>query len=137
MATLNIKHLPDGLYRKLRARARRQRRLQLLDRDLVQILVEQDKPLPISDDQLIVRFLVGPAKFAGTLKHKLPTRCRRCFGTRSRALARANTLDEVSARAIGLRQKASQLIERRRLRVGRKHSREKQHCTQSIKHQRP
>ena len=26
MATLNVKNLPDGLYRKLRARAKRQRR---------------------------------------------------------------------------------------------------------------
>jgi plasmid stability protein len=26
MATLNIKHLPDGLYKKLQARARRERR---------------------------------------------------------------------------------------------------------------
>ena len=38
MATLNIKNLPDALYRKLQARARRERRS--VAREVTQILVD-------------------------------------------------------------------------------------------------
>jgi len=38
MATLNVKNLPDALYRKLRARARRQRRS--IAQEVTQILSE-------------------------------------------------------------------------------------------------
>ena len=75
-------------------RARRQRRLQLLDRHLVQILVEQHQALPICNDQLLVRFFVGPTKFAGTLKNKLPTRCRQFAAWRP--LLERDALNEVS-----------------------------------------
>lgn len=48
MATLNIKNLPDGLYRKLQARARRERRsvAQEVTRILADAL-ETPKPLSI------------------------------------------------------------------------------------------
>lgn len=48
MATLNIKNLPDGLYRKLQARARRERRsvAQEVTRILTDAL-ETPKPLSI------------------------------------------------------------------------------------------
>ncbi len=48
MATLNIKNLPDGLYRKLRARAKRERRS--VAQEVTQILsavLEAPKPLSI------------------------------------------------------------------------------------------
>jgi plasmid stability protein len=38
MATLNVKNLPDGLYRKLQARAKRERRS--VAQEITQILVE-------------------------------------------------------------------------------------------------
>jgi plasmid stability protein len=50
MATLNVKNLPDGLYRKLQARARRQRRS--VAQEVTQILsdtLETPKPLSILD----------------------------------------------------------------------------------------
>jgi plasmid stability protein len=48
VATLNVKNLPDGLYRKLQARARRQRRS--VAQELTQILndvLETPEPLSI------------------------------------------------------------------------------------------
>ncbi len=48
MATLNVKNLPDGLYRKLQARARRERRS--VAQEVTQILsdaLETSKPLSI------------------------------------------------------------------------------------------
>lgn len=51
MATLNVKNLPDGLYRKLQARARRQRRS--VAQELTQILSEVlETPKPLSILQL-------------------------------------------------------------------------------------
>lgn len=50
MATLNIKNLPDGLYRKLRARARRERRS--ISQEATRILeqaVEEAEPLSLLD----------------------------------------------------------------------------------------
>ena len=52
MATLNIKNLPDALYRKLRARARRQHRS--VAQEVTHILsqaVESPEPLTITDLQ--------------------------------------------------------------------------------------
>ena len=47
MATLNIKSFPDALYRRLQARARRQRRS--LAQEVIQILGEAlGKPQPLS-----------------------------------------------------------------------------------------
>ena len=48
MATLNVKNLPDGLYRKLQARAKRERRS--VAQQVAQILsaaLESPKPLSI------------------------------------------------------------------------------------------
>jgi plasmid stability protein len=48
MATLNVKNLPDGLYRKLQARAKRQRRS--VAQEVTQILaeaLETSKPVSI------------------------------------------------------------------------------------------
>ncbi|CAN5256903.1 hypothetical protein BH18GEM1_BH18GEM1_07620 [soil metagenome] len=50
MATLNIKNLPDALYRKLRARARRERRS--ISQEATHILeraVEEPQPLSLLD----------------------------------------------------------------------------------------
>jgi len=52
MATLNIKNLPDGLYRKLQARAKRERRS--VAQEVTQILsaaLEAPKPLSILELQ--------------------------------------------------------------------------------------
>jgi plasmid stability protein len=52
MATLNVKNLPDGLYRKLQARAKRQRRS--VAQEVTQILseaLETPKPVSILDLQ--------------------------------------------------------------------------------------
>lgn len=52
MATLNVKNLPDGLYRKLQARAKRQRRS--VAQEVTQILsdaVETPKPVSILELQ--------------------------------------------------------------------------------------
>jgi plasmid stability protein len=52
VATLNIKKLPDGLYRKLQARAKRQRRS--VAQEVTQILseaLEVSKPLSILELQ--------------------------------------------------------------------------------------
>lgn len=52
MATLNVKNLPDALYRKLQARARRQRRS--IAQEVTQILsdaLEAAKPLSILELQ--------------------------------------------------------------------------------------
>lgn len=47
MATLNVKNLPDGLYRKLQTRARRQRRS--VAQEVIQLLNEAlDAPKPVS-----------------------------------------------------------------------------------------
>jgi plasmid stability protein len=47
VATLNIKNLPDGLYRKLQARARRQRRS--VAQEVTQILADAlERPKPLS-----------------------------------------------------------------------------------------
>lgn len=47
MATLNVKNLPDGLYRKLQARAKRQRRS--VAQEVTQILSEAlESPTPLS-----------------------------------------------------------------------------------------
>ena len=47
MATLNVKNLPDSLYRQLQARAKRERRS--VARELTQILVEAlETPKPLS-----------------------------------------------------------------------------------------
>ncbi len=47
MATLNIKNLPDGLYRKLQARARRERRS--VAQEVTRLLAEAlDRPKPLS-----------------------------------------------------------------------------------------
>lgn len=47
MATLNVKNLPDGLYRKLQARAKRQRRS--VAQEITQILSEVlEPPQPVS-----------------------------------------------------------------------------------------
>ena len=47
MATLNVKNLPDGLYRKLQARAKRQRRS--VAQEVAQILSEAlEAPKPVS-----------------------------------------------------------------------------------------
>lgn len=45
MATLNVKNLPDGLYRKLQARARRQRRS--VAQEVAQLLSEALEPSPL------------------------------------------------------------------------------------------
>lgn len=50
MATLNIKNLPDALYRKLRARARRERRS--ISQEVTRILeqaVHEPEPLSLLD----------------------------------------------------------------------------------------
>ena len=52
MATLNVKNLPDALYRKLQTRAKRQRRS--VAQEVAQILsdaLESPKPLSILDLQ--------------------------------------------------------------------------------------
>jgi plasmid stability protein len=52
VATLNVKNLPDGLYRKLQARAKRQRRS--VAQEVTQILsevLESPKPLSILELQ--------------------------------------------------------------------------------------
>jgi len=52
MATLNIKNLPDGLYKKLQARAKRERRS--VAQEVTQILsaaLEAPKPLSILELQ--------------------------------------------------------------------------------------
>jgi len=52
VATLNVKNLPNGLYRKLQARARRERRS--VAQEVTQILsaaLETPKPLSILDLQ--------------------------------------------------------------------------------------
>jgi plasmid stability protein len=52
MATLNIKSVPDGLYRKVQARAKRQRRS--VAQEVIQILnaaVDEPEPLSILDLQ--------------------------------------------------------------------------------------
>jgi plasmid stability protein len=47
MATLNVKNLPDGLYRKLQARAKRQRRS--VAQEVAQILSDAlETPKPVS-----------------------------------------------------------------------------------------
>jgi plasmid stability protein len=47
MATLNVKNLPDGLYRRLQARAKRQRRS--VAQEVTQILSEAlETPKPVS-----------------------------------------------------------------------------------------
>jgi plasmid stability protein len=47
MATLNVKNLPDALYRKLQARAKRQRRS--VAQEVTQILSEAlERPKPLS-----------------------------------------------------------------------------------------
>lgn len=47
MATLNVKNLPDALYRKLQARAKRERRS--VAQEVTQILSEAlDQPRPLS-----------------------------------------------------------------------------------------
>ena len=47
MATLNVKNLPDGLYRKLQARAKRERRS--VAQEVTQILSEAlETPKPLS-----------------------------------------------------------------------------------------
>lgn len=47
MATLNIKNLPDGLYRKLQARAKRERRS--VAQEVTQLLSEAlETPKPLS-----------------------------------------------------------------------------------------
>jgi plasmid stability protein len=47
VATLNVKNLPDGLYRKLQARAKRQRRS--VAQEVAQILTEAlEAPKPLS-----------------------------------------------------------------------------------------
>ena len=47
MATLNVKNLPDGLYRKLQTRARRQRRS--VAQEVIQLLsVVLASPSPVS-----------------------------------------------------------------------------------------
>ena len=47
MATLNVKNLPDGLYRRLQARAKRQRRS--VAQEVTQILSEAlEAPKPVS-----------------------------------------------------------------------------------------
>jgi plasmid stability protein len=52
LATLNIKNLPDGLYRKLRARARRQRRSVAQEvTHLLSEALETTRPLSILDLQ--------------------------------------------------------------------------------------
>ncbi len=44
MATLNIKHLPDGLYRKLKARAKRERRS--VAQEVTVLLTQALEPAP-------------------------------------------------------------------------------------------
>lgn len=47
MATLNVKNLPDSLYKKLRARAKRDRRS--LAQEVIQILAQAtEEPTPLS-----------------------------------------------------------------------------------------
>jgi len=47
MATLNVKNLPDSLYNKLRARAKRDRRS--LAQEIIQILTQAtEEPTPLS-----------------------------------------------------------------------------------------
>lgn len=47
MATLNVKNLPDSLYKKLRARAKRDRRS--LAQEVIQILTQAtEEPTPLS-----------------------------------------------------------------------------------------
>ena len=48
MATLNVKNLPDGLYRKLQARAKRQRRSVAQEvAHILSAVLESPKPLSI------------------------------------------------------------------------------------------
>jgi len=54
MATLNIKNLPDSLYRKLKARAKRDRRS--VAQEVTQLLVEALEP-PVSVSILELRGL--------------------------------------------------------------------------------
>ena len=56
MATLNIKNLPDGLYRKLQARARRQHRS--LTQEVTHILTQAME----SPEQLSITELCGLGK---------------------------------------------------------------------------
>lgn len=67
MATLNVKNVPDRLYRKLRERARRQRRS--VAQEVIQILseaVESHEPLSILELQGLGKEIwagVDPAEY--------------------------------------------------------------------------
>lgn len=67
MATLNIKGVPDPLYRKIRARAKRERRS--IAQEVIQILskaVEETEPLSIMDLKGLGKEIwkgIDPAKY--------------------------------------------------------------------------
>jgi hypothetical protein len=75
MATLNIKNLPDPLYRKLRVRARRQRRS--VAQEVIHLLTQAiDEPGPLSILEL--RGL-GKARWRGVDPSKHVARERRSW----------------------------------------------------------
>ena len=60
MATLNIKGFPDGLHRKLKARAKKNRRS--VAQEVTQLLLDSvDSPKPLSSFDLSALWRVDPA----------------------------------------------------------------------------
>lgn len=71
MATLNIKNLPDGLYRKLQARAKRERRSVAQEVTLIlSEAVETPKRLSILELQGLGKDLWQNADAAAHVKHE-------------------------------------------------------------------
>ena len=71
MATLNIKNLPDSLYRKLQARARREHRS--VAQQITVMLTEQlasPKPLSILDLQGLGKDIWAGTDAAGHVRHE-------------------------------------------------------------------
>ena len=71
MATLNIKNLPDGLYRKLQARAKRQRRSVAQEvTHLLSEALEASKPLSILELQGLGKELWRGSDAAGHVQRE-------------------------------------------------------------------
>ena len=71
MATLNIKNLPDGLYRKLQARARRERRSVAQEvTHLLSHALEASKPLSILELQGLGKELWRGVDAAGHVRRE-------------------------------------------------------------------
>jgi plasmid stability protein len=82
MATLNVKNMPDALYRRLQARARRERRS--VAQEVTQIIsAALEAPAAVQADRLVDEALAAQDRVAFTIDDDVVAKLKAAAGTRA------------------------------------------------------